>query len=76
MARFNEYTTQMEQSLDYIYQQLPYNSLQQIYATDNITIELQQSWYKLSYYAKEKIYQNIIVSLQRNDVRSTTTENI
>ena len=63
MSRFNEFTTYMEQSLDYIYQQLPYNSLQQIYATDSITIELQQSWYKLSYHDKEKIYQNIIVSL-------------
>jgi hypothetical protein len=76
MSRFNEYTTFMEEALDYIYQQLPYHALQRIYATDSITKELQQSWYKLSYHKKEKIYENIIVSLQCNDVRSTTSENI
>ena len=60
MSRFNDHSTYMEQELDYIYQQLPYNSLQQIYATDSITIELQQSWYVLTYHQKNKIYEDRI----------------
>jgi hypothetical protein len=50
----------MEQSLDYIYQELPYRLLQKIYGTDDITNELQQSWYKLSYHQKNKIYEDRI----------------
>jgi hypothetical protein len=60
MSRFNDYTTHMEQVLDHWYQELPYHSLQKIYATDNITMELQQSWYKLSYNQKNKIYEDRI----------------
>lgn len=55
--RFNEYTTYMEQALDHWYQQLPYHSLQRIYATDSITNDLQKSWYKLTYNKKNKIYE-------------------
>lgn len=50
----------MEQTLDHWYQDLPYRLLQKIYATDNITMELQQSWYKLSYNQKNKIYETRI----------------
>jgi hypothetical protein len=58
MSRFNEYSTIMEQTLDYWYQLLPFHILQQMYGTDDITKELQQSWYKLSYQNKEKIYES------------------
>jgi len=60
MSKFNEYSTIMEQTLDHWYQDLPYRLLQKIYATDNITMELQQSWYKLSYNQKNKIYETRI----------------
>ena len=50
----------MSKFLDYWYQDLPYRLLQKIYATDNITMELQQSWYKLSYHQKNKIYETRI----------------
>lgn len=60
MSRFNDHTTFMEEALDYWYQELPYHKLQRIYATDSITIELQQSWYKLSYHQKNKIYEDRI----------------
>lgn len=60
MSRFNEYSTYMEQALDHWYQELPYHKLQRIYATDSITIELQQSWYVLTYHQKNKIYEDRI----------------
>jgi hypothetical protein len=60
MSRFNEYTTFMEEALDYWYQCLPYHSLQAMYGVESITRELQQSWYKLSYNKKNKIYETII----------------
>jgi len=58
--RFNEHTTHMEQTLDHWYQDLPYRLLQKIYGTDDITMELQQSWYKLTYNQKNKIYESRI----------------
>ena len=60
MSRFNDYTTFMEEALDFWYQELPYYELQQLYGTDNIPNDLQQSWYKLSYHAKNKIYEEQI----------------
>jgi hypothetical protein len=60
MSRFNDYTTFMEEALDYWYQELPYHKLQRIYATDSITMELQQSWYVLTYHQKNKIYEDRI----------------
>ena len=59
MARFNEYTTQMEQSLDFWYQNLTYHKLQELHELESITKEIQQTWYKLTYQAKEKIYERI-----------------
>ena len=59
MARFNEYTTQMEQSLDYWYQNLTYQQLQELHELESITNEIQQTWYKLTYQAKEKIHERI-----------------
>lgn len=50
----------MSQFLDYWYQELPYHSLQKIYGVDNITYDLQRSWYKLSYNQKNKIYEDRI----------------
>lgn len=60
MSRFNDHTTFMEEALDYWYQELPYHTLQRIYATDSITMELQQSWYVLTYHQKNKIYEDRI----------------
>jgi hypothetical protein len=60
MSRFNEYSTHMEQALDYWYQCLPYHTLQSLYGVESVTRDLQQSWYKLSYNKKEKIYETII----------------
>ena len=59
MARFNEYTTHMEQSLDYWYQNLTYRQLQELHELESITNEIQQTWYKLSYHDKEKIHERI-----------------
>ena len=50
----------MSKFLDYWYQELPYHSLQKIYGVDNITYDLQRSWYKLSYNQKNKIYEDRI----------------
>lgn len=60
MSRFNEYTIIMEQTLDYWYQLLPFHTLQQMYGTDDITNDLQKSWYKLTYHQKNKIYETRI----------------
>jgi hypothetical protein len=59
MARFNEYTTQMDNSLNFWYQELPYHRLQELHQLDSITKEIQQTWYKLNYHDKEKIYERI-----------------
>ena len=59
MARFNEYTTHMEKSLDFWYQELGYHKLQELHELESITKEIQQTWYKLSYHDKEKIYERI-----------------
>lgn len=58
MSRFNEYTDQMMKRLDHWYQELPYHKLQQLYGADNITKDLQKSWYKLSYNQKQMIYES------------------
>lgn len=60
MSRFNEYTTFMEEALDYWYQCLPYHTLQSLYGVDSVTKDMQQSWYKLSYNKKNNIYEGII----------------
>lgn len=58
MSRFNDYSTFMEESIDYWYQELPYHKLREIYSKDNVTDDLQRSWYKLSYHEKNKIYED------------------
>jgi hypothetical protein len=59
MSRFNEYTTYMEQSLDFWYQELSYHRLQELHEIDNITKEIQQTWYKFTYQQKHKIHERV-----------------
>lgn len=58
MSRHDQYTDQMMKHLDHWYQQLPFDKLQKMYGTDNITKELQQTWYALNYNQKQRIYES------------------
>lgn len=58
MSRHDQYSDQMMKALNFWYQELPFHKLQQLYGSDNITKDLHQTWYKLSYNQKQRIYES------------------